>query len=148
MNQPTFTQGTVYQNSVVTKESTTYFLTRLDSGEKRLVVQGNTANFTGDKSSDGFLCPLTPANAAALRTRLPWLNPVPLGRKTSFGFGDRLGLATPGHIQALRSADPDGKIAPIFAQQSVRENIRTGRTPQQVMDDAMWGVFQEGWHIP
>jgi hypothetical protein len=23
--------------------------------------------------------------------------------------------------------------------------VRTGRTPQQVMDDAMWGVFEEGW---
>jgi hypothetical protein len=36
-------------------------------------------------------------------------------------------------------------MAPIFAQQSMRENARTGRTPQQVMDDAMWGVFQEGF---
>ncbi|MBN1678901.1 MAG: hypothetical protein JW966_01330, partial [Anaerolineae bacterium] len=35
--------------------------------------------------------------------------------------------------------------APIFAQQSVRENARTGRTPQEVLDDAMWGVFQSGW---
>src|SRR4030095_7620012 len=34
---------------------------------------------------------------------------------------------------------------PIFAQQSMRENARTGRTPQQVMDDALWGIFQEGW---
>jgi hypothetical protein len=38
-----------------------------------------------------------------------------------------------------------GGIAPILAQQSIRENARTGRTPQQVLDDAMWGVFQEGW---
>jgi hypothetical protein len=37
---------------------------------------------------------------------------------------------------------------PVFAQQSVRENARTGRTPQQVLDDAMWGVFQEGWRKP
>ncbi len=27
----------------------------------------------------------------------------------------------------------------------MRENARMGRTPQQVIDDAMWGVFQEGW---
>jgi hypothetical protein len=59
----------------------------------------------------------------------------------SAGCGDRLGLATPGHIHAIRKT----RIMPIFAQQSVRENERTGRTPQQVMDDAMWGVFQEGW---
>ncbi|MCJ7723665.1 MAG: tagaturonate epimerase family protein, partial [Anaerolineales bacterium] len=38
-----------------------------------------------------------------------------------------------------------GKIAPIFAQQSMREMVRTNRTPQQVMDDATWGIFSEGW---
>jgi hypothetical protein len=62
----------------------------------------------------------------------------------SFSFGDRLGLATPGHIQAVRST----AFAPIFAQQSVRENARTHRTPQDVLDDAVWGVLQEGWHLP
>ena len=98
---------------------------------------------------DGLLvCELTAANAAELRARLDWLNPVPLGRQTSFGFGDRLGSATPGHVASLRAADPQGRIAPIFAQQSVRENTRTGRTPQEVLDDAMWGVFQEGWREP
>jgi tagaturonate epimerase len=94
------------------------------------------------------LCPLIPENAAALRDRLPWLNPTPLGTRMSFGFGDRMGSATPGHIHALRATDPNGKLAPIFAQQSVRENTRTGRTPQKVMDDAMWGVLQEGWRAP
>ena len=33
----------------------------------------------------------------------------------------------------------------IFAQQSIREMTRTGRSPDDVMDDATWGVFQEGW---
>lgn len=54
------------------------------------------------------------------------LSPTP-----TFGFGDRLEPATPGHNDAVRGT----KFAPIFAQQSVRENTRTGRTPQQVMDD-------------
>jgi hypothetical protein len=62
----------------------------------------------------------------------------------SFGFGDRLGLATPGHIAAVRGT----KFAPIFAQQSVRENTRTGRTPQQVMDDAKRAVEAAGWEAP
>jgi hypothetical protein len=61
------------------------------------------------------------------------------------GFGDRLGLATPGHVWAARRFDG---IVPIFAQQSVRENARTGRTPQEVMDDATWGLFQAGWRGP
>lgn len=62
----------------------------------------------------------------------------------SFGFGDRLGLATRGHIAAVRGR----KFAPIFAQQSVRENARTGRTPQQVMDDARRAVEAAGWDSP
>ena len=62
----------------------------------------------------------------------------------SFGFGDRLGLATPGHIAAVKGT----KFAPVFAQQSVRENTRTGRTPQQVMDDARRAVDAAGWEAP
>lgn len=71
---------------------------------------------------------------------------TPLGLAPSFGFGDRLGLATPGHIAAVRAAG--GKFAPIFAQQSVRENARTGRTPQQVMDDAKRAVDAAKWDAP
>jgi hypothetical protein len=83
----------------------------------------------------------TAPNASWLRTILPHLNAWPLGLKKSAGFGDRLGMATPGHVRAVRKTN----MAAIFAQQSVRENERTGRSPQQVLDDAMWGVFQEGW---
>lgn len=66
------------------------------------------------------------------------------GLTPSFGFGDRLGLATPGHIAAVRGT----KFAPIFAQQSVRENARTGRTPQQVVDDASRAVEAAKWDAP
>jgi hypothetical protein len=62
----------------------------------------------------------------------------------SFGFGDRLGLATPGHIAAAKGSG----FAPIFAQQSVRENARTGRTPQQVIDDAKRAVEAAQWDAP
>jgi hypothetical protein len=68
---------------------------------------------------------------------------TPFALLPSFGFGDRLGLATPGHIAALRATG--GKFAPIFAQQSVRENTRTGRTPQQVLDDAKRAVEFAKW---
>lgn len=71
---------------------------------------------------------------------------TPLALTPSFGFGDRLGLATPGHIAAVHAAG--GKFAPIFAQQSLRENARTGRTPQQVMDDAKRAVEAAGWDLP
>jgi hypothetical protein len=69
---------------------------------------------------------------------------TPLSLSPSFGFGDRLGLATPGHIAALRGTN----FAPIFAQQSVRENARTGRTPQQVIDDAKRAVDAVRWDLP
>ena len=39
-------------------------------------------------------------------------------------------------------------FAPIFAQQSVRENARTGRTPQQVLDDAQRAVEAAHWDAP
>lgn len=71
------------------------------------------------------------------------LRPVTLGLSPSFGFGDRIGLATPGHVAALRRAG--GGIRPIFPQQSIREMTRTGRSPQQVMDDACFGVLLAGY---
>ncbi|MEX2160963.1 MAG: tagaturonate epimerase family protein [Anaerolineales bacterium] len=146
-----FSEGEVFPPSIVQKDSATYFMARLASnGNLLLGLRGSAEGFNvANRDSNGnFLSPLTPANAAALRKRLPWLNPVPLGLKASFGFGDRIGLATPGHIAALRSADPQGQLAPILAQQSVRENTRTGRTPQQVLDDATWAVFLSGWRKP
>jgi hypothetical protein len=145
-----FPMGSVYPESPAEGEGSTCFLVRLDEdGARRLGVLGDSSGFEQvSRAGDVAFCPLTAHNAAALRKRFAWLNPVPLGVQTSFGFGDRLGCATPGHVRALRAADPAGTIAPIFAQQSVRENARTGRTPQEVMDDATWGVFQAGWREP
>ncbi|MBL4574651.1 MAG: hypothetical protein JKY51_00945 [Opitutaceae bacterium] len=57
--------------------------------------------------------------------------PTPLGLTPSFGFGDRLGCATPGHLAAL--CHTGGPIKGIFAQQSIRELERTARTPEDVM---------------
>ncbi len=93
-----------------------------------------------------LLAKLTPENAASLRQIVPYTNPQVLGLKPSFGFGDRLGLATPGHT--LAAADAQGRILPIFVQQSIREMSRTERTAQDVMDDATWGVFRSGWDMP
>ncbi len=71
---------------------------------------------------------------------------VTLGNSPSFGFGDRLGLATPGHLSALR-AQGSG-IAPIFAQQSIREMTRTQRTAQQVMQAAHTALQSAGFDEP
>ena len=71
------------------------------------------------------------------------LHPVPLGLRPSFGFGDRMGVATPGHVEAMRRAG-DG-IAPIYPQQSIREMTRTKRTPEGVMSDAVGALSAAGW---
>ncbi|MCL2736485.1 MAG: tagaturonate epimerase family protein [Propionibacteriaceae bacterium] len=102
--------------------------------------------FTGHRDGDRVRAPLTPANALALRGALPNLSPGPVGPSTSVGFGDRLGLCTPGHVAALRAVD--AQITPVFAQQSIREMGRTHRTPREVLDDATWGAFQAGWRGP
>ncbi|HKX19661.1 MAG TPA: tagaturonate epimerase family protein [bacterium] len=103
-------------------------------------LEGETSSVDGRWFRVG---PMTPRNLAVVQRALPWLSPRPLELARSFGFGDRLGLATPGHIRAMRAAGAG--IAPIFAQQSIREMVRTNRTPAQVLNDAAWGVFMEGW---
>jgi len=142
----------IYDRSLVEINGFSYFLvSRQDSGAKLLGVKGDWRDLEGAQPGPGeiTLFPLTASNAAALRRHLPWLAPSPLGLKTSAGFGDRLGMATPGHLRALRQMPDKGDgIGPIFAQQSVRENTRTGRSPQQVVDEATWGLFQEGWKVP
>jgi hypothetical protein len=93
-------------------------------------------------------CPTRWENSQTLRSTLPWLQPTPLGLTLSTGFGDRLGLATQGHARALQHVleeSPGKTILPIFAQQSIREMERTGRTPEDVLNDATWGAFQAGW---
>jgi hypothetical protein len=149
----------IYARSLTLSASRLWFLARGDDGKKRVccmakagsspLLAASSKTVTFDRFSMELA--MTPANAEAatvVREHLPFLNPRPLGLQKSAGCGDRLGMATPGHIRALRSvfgSDEAVTLAPIFAQQSIRENARTGRTPQEVMDDAMWGVFQEGW---
>jgi hypothetical protein len=69
------------------------------------------------------------------------LIPTTLGLQPSFGFGDRLGVATPGHLASLRAEG--GGIKPIFAQQSIREMSRTKRNPAQVMSAAIKALAAE-----
>ncbi len=143
---------TVYPRSIAHTRGAVFFLGRNGASKSLGIIsadpsdngefQGSTQTINIDGHSVTLrLCETSPANASALRSIFSFLVPSPLGLKKSAGCGDRLGLATPGHIRAIRSST----MAPILAQQSIRENARTGRTPQEVMDDALWGVFQEGW---
>ncbi|HKZ44136.1 MAG TPA: tagaturonate epimerase family protein [Anaerolineales bacterium] len=138
----------LHPNSISIHNNNEFGLVKTRNGNRLAILSKEiTADFEGEQSefagSELRLCPLTSKNAMILREQLAWLYPSLIGLKTSVGMGDRLGLATPGHIRALRAVG--GSIAPIFAQQSIRENRRTGRNPQQVLDDVTWGMFQEGW---
>lgn len=142
---------TILPYSLVSGAGAEYGLAQTPAGLRIVVLasKDSTAllNFEGELSElDGqtlLTGSLSPRNAATLRNQLAWLQPRPLGLQTSAGMGDRIGLATPGHVRAIRKVG--GTIAPIFAQQSIREMKRTERTPQEVMDDATWGIFAEGW---
>ncbi|MEW5720600.1 MAG: tagaturonate epimerase family protein, partial [Chloroflexota bacterium] len=120
--------------------------------DKRLAILANAGNpvfgkFQGEssifKDHTFKICPLNHTNARSLRSRLDWLKPKPIGLLTSAGMGDRLGNATPGHVRAMKAAG--GNLAPIFAQQSIREMQRTNRSPDDVMTDATFGAFEAGW---
>lgn len=95
----------------------------------------------GGKAYQYWICPCSRENASSLRNLLPFTRPMPIGLAPAVGTGDRLGLATPGHIMALRKY----QVMPVLAQQSIREMTRTARSPQDVMDDVLWAVFQEGY---
>lgn len=146
----TLIRAHVYPQSLEVTPKGVFFLIR-KAQEKRLGILSSSgvADFGGLRHELTFngqalifqSCPLTPEHAQALRRHVPWTAPRTLGLRASVGCGDRLGLATPGHVRAVRKHT----LAPVFAQQSIREMTRTGRSPQQVLDDAMWGVFQEGW---
>ena len=143
-----------YPDSQVSYGGATYWLERSADGAKRLVAVADDESafrgFSGTAETiEGqarFVADTTPNNAEALRSALPWLNPSRFGLHTSAGFGDRLGLATPGHVRALKAVG--ASINPVFAQQSIREMGRCRRTPRNVLDDATWGAFQAGWTRP
>lgn len=137
--------STEYPPSRVEHDGATFWLEKGGDG-KELVIAGADSrvldSFEGSADGDAFRAPANPDNAKALRAALPWLAPRLRGLQTTAGTGDRLGLATPGHVRAFKEI---AGIGPVFAQQSTREMGRCGRTPRNVLDDATWGAFQEGW---
>jgi hypothetical protein len=123
-------------------DGSSFALVRTGQGETLLHAVAAADGFRGEEVREGLLCPLTPGNAAALAERFDWLRPrrIPEDRP-SFGFGDRIGVAAPGHLRALRSS----AVFPVLAQQSVRENARTGRSFADVLASAVVGAFREGY---
>ncbi len=117
-------------------------------GQRRLCLPAAVHGFEGPvvETDEGALRLVAPTRQAAARLRelAPALRPRPLGgARSSFGFGDRIGLATAGHVLALRASG--ARVAPVLAQQSARELERTGRSFVDVLDAATWGALETGW---
>lgn len=95
-----------------------------------------------EKKENYCLAPLTHENRLVLNHHFEFTRPIACGREgASIGLGDRLGIATPGHVKAVNNR----KVLPVFAQQSKRELNLTGRTFKGVLDDAVFGVFRSGY---
>ena len=145
----------VYISSIKSEKKNYFFLVKDDHSKYLIVIgtHGICKDFEGDNLEEIKIdkyeliakrCCLDHRNLNLLRGIFPHLNPSFCGLKPSFGTGDRLGIATPAHLQAFQGKD----IFPILAQQSVREMARTERNWQMVLDDAIWGCFETGYIGP
>lgn len=143
----------VYADSISSANDNYYFLA-LVNNEKKLII------FSGDGSNKGFtgfigleqtltsckgnakICVMSNENCDALRKLFSYMNPTNHhGIDITIGLGDRLGLASPGHIRTIKDKD----VFPVLAQQSIRELNLTGRNYKDVLAAAAWAVFQEGY---
>lgn len=138
----------IYRHSLRLQDGILYFI-GFDGTEKHLYLAAASplrTDFTGTSATFQGLhmlqAELSLENARVLHAVFPFTAPVSLRqRTTTIGCGDRLGLATPGHIRALKEFD----AAPVLAQQSVRELTLTRRDFPVVVRDASFLVFQEGY---
>ncbi len=138
----------IYRRSLFTRDRILYFIAS-NGNEKHLYLVGEKSfkpefEGTGARVSGLhlFRADLSEGNARLLHGVFPFTAPVSLRDKTTtIGCGDRLGLATPGHVRAVSPFD----CYPVLAQQSVRELALTRRTFLKVVADATFGVFQEGF---
>lgn len=136
----------VYPKSVNQISDTWVFMMK-DHGRDVLIASGALASkFDGTlESIDGISwvkAELTFKNGQVLRELFPFTKPIPvLHKERSFGLGDRLGIATPGHIRVFNEYD----AYPIFAQQSIRELNLTNRSYEDVLDAASFAVYRDGF---
>lgn len=146
----TIEQG-IYLSSIRKKGDSLFFTCRDETNKSKAVVMVSKASaefakFPGrpEQEGDYFISKseFTHDLALFLREEFPFTAPMSLkGKNATIGTGDRLGLANPAHIRAVREYD----IFPVLAQQSIRELNFTQRTYDDVLDAATFAVFQEGY---
>ncbi|MDR0878343.1 MAG: tagaturonate epimerase family protein [Treponema sp.] len=140
-----YSEFDIYENSINKTDSAagsvTVFMAK--DGDKDVIIADKNPGFKGTDLGNGKIkAPLSHENADVLRQLFPFTAPSRvLGKDRSFGLGDRLGIATPGHIKLFKKYD----VYPVFAQQSIRELNLTNRTYEDVLDSATFAVFREGF---
>lgn len=142
----------IYPKSINSYGDTLFFIGKENLDKNLYLISENKEsnipnNFEGEinlATNQNYIfkkCSQIHSNAVNLQKLFPFTNPILIGLSNSFGFGDRIGLANHAHLRSLKGSD----FKPILAQQSIRELTRTKRTPNEVMDAAVWAVFQEGY---
>jgi len=139
----------IYPRSFCQKNGLNYGLVRTPNG-KKLAILGERSRVLKDPFQGNYhhqllslkLCDLSAGNTHSLMELFPYTKPVSLRKyQTTVGIGDRLGLAAPGHLRAIRRF----YVHPVLTQQSVTKNTQTGRDFPKVIQDAAWAVFQENY---
>jgi len=142
--------GLVWSSSIHAYNGITYCLTKgLDN--EYLVVFGNRHREIPQKiygtevivkETLFIFAELNHDHAERIREIFHYTAPVSTGSGVdSFGVGDRLGLASTGHLRLFTRTN----MIPVLAQQSLRELELTGRTFADVIDAATWAVFRSGY---
>lgn len=138
-----------YPKSLHEAKGALFFIARADTSQFLIIATKKPEGFEGFEGEalelpgvPAIKCPLSPANARALMRLFPFAAPSRHGDAAfSMGLGDRLGLASPGHIRAIAGRG----VFPVLAQQSMRELKLTGRTYEEVLAAASFAVFCEDW---
>ncbi|MDO5111813.1 MAG: tagaturonate epimerase family protein [Clostridia bacterium] len=129
----------IYEKSRHTSGATTVSMAR-EAERDVLVIEGRNPGFAGEVREGAIIAPADHQSAVLLRQLFPFTAPRPvLSSIRTVGLGDRLGIATPGHIRVMENYD----AVPILAQQSIRELNLTERTFMDVLDCATFAVFRE-----
>jgi tagaturonate epimerase len=135
----------VYKASY-TNSDDVHLLMVKDQAEKYILATGSGQLYDDLEGTSiggkGKACPLTYENRLVLNRYFDYTAPRAFGTEiATIGLGDRLGLASPGHIETVQ-----GKaIKPVLAQQSIRELTLTNRSMTDMLDAAAFAVFQEGY---
>ena len=137
---------TPYPDSIHRLEGCTVFMANTDAGD-RLIVIGQSLGFVGEREQredkECLVAPLSHENARRLRQVFPFTAPRPgLQGGCSVGVGDRLGVATAGHLRVFKKYP---QVFPVLAQQSIRELNLTQRSYEDVLDCATFAVFKAGY---